>query len=288
MIQKNFFVLLIILIVILSNIIAADNKPVFVLSTIRFDNETKGVLVPEIAVDAKGNWRTSTTRDLWVGQKFQIFDRSEKPKLQGNVTVSSLTQDFYALFMSKNKVYENAYFIGVYKTKQYFWNIGKSKGHKPENINRQAQQEFLKKQIDHKKMLQSVVTLDWDNLKKDFPKLSSSNISEFISDDINDDKKDDYILILSNLDEKDGAAVIIYLSDGTQFKRIPILFWENASYDTSWPRILFVMDFNGDGTKEIVLSESDSDINIPIIYSWIKDKGLLMKLYHGKEELWNG
>ncbi len=287
MIRKRFFVLLMMQI-FLSTIIVADNKPIFVLSTIRFDNDSKGILVPEIAVDYNGNWRKATAKDLWVGQEFQIFDRTEKPKLQGKVTVSSLTEDFYALFMSTNKTHENVYFRGVYKTKQFFWNTEQTKGHKPENLNSQIQQEFLKKQTDIKKMLQSVVILDWDNIKKDFPKLSSSNISEFISADINGDTKDDYILILSNFDDKDGAAIIMYLTEGTQFKRIPISFWESASYDTSWPRILFVMDFNEDGTKEVVISESDSDINIPIIYSWDKDKELLLELYHGEEEFWNG
>lgn len=286
--RKIFILLLIAQIFILSTIIVADTKPTFVLSTIRFDNDSKGILVPEIAVDSNGNWRKANIKDLWVGQEFQIFDRAEKPKLQGEVTISSFTEDFYALFTSTDKPHEGVYFRGIYKTKPFSLNTEQIIGHKPENLNNQIQQEFLKKSTDIKKILQRFVTLDWDNIKKDFPKLSTSNISEFISADINGDMKDDYILILSNFDDKDGAAIIVYLTDGTQFKRIPISFWENASYDTSWPRILFVMDFNEDGIKEIVISESDSDINIPIIYSWDKDKKQLMELYHGEEEFWNG
>ncbi len=286
--RKISILLLMAQIFILSTIIAADTKPTFVLSTIRFDNDSQGILVPEIAVDSNGNWRKANIKDLWVGQEFQIFDRTEKPKLQGKVTISSLTEDFYASFISTDKPHENVYFRGIYKTKLFSWNTYKTKRHKPENLNGQIQQEFLKKQTDIKETLQNVVKTDWDNIKKDFPELSSSNISEFISADINGDTKDDYILILSNFDDKDGAAIIVYLTDGTQFKRIPISYWGNASYDTSWPRILFVMDFNEDGIKEIVISESDSDINIPIIYSWDKGKELLMELYHGEEEFWNG
>lgn len=285
--RKIFILLLIAQIFILSTVIA-DTKPIFVLSTIRFDNDSKGISVPEIAVDSNGNCRKANIKDLWVGQEFQIFDRSEKPKLQGKVTISSLTEDFYALFTSTDKPHQDVYFWGIYKTKPFSWNTEQVKGHKPENTSHQVQQEFLKKQEDIKNILQSVVTLDWDNIKKDFPKLSSPNISEFIGADINGDLKDDYILILSNFDDKDGAAIIVYLTDGTQFKRIPISFWENASYDTYWPRIMFVMDFNEDGIQEIIMSESDSDINIPIIYSWDKDKKLLMELYYGKEEFWNG
>jgi hypothetical protein len=272
----------------LNNLIFAEPKPIFVLGTIRFDKDNEGVLVPEIAVDDNGIWRKANTKDLWLGQEFQIFDRTETPKLQGKVKVNSLTEDFYALFVAKNKPSEAVYYRGIYKSKKCFRNIGKGIDHKPENLSEEAQKEFLNNQSDIKKMLQNVVKQDWDNIKKDFLKLSSTNISELISSDINGDKKEDYILILSNLPDQGGAAVIIYLTDGTQFKRIPVSFWENVSYDTSWPRILFVIDFNGDGKQEVVISESDSDINIPIIYGWIQDKGVLMELYHGEEEFWNG
>lgn len=54
--RKIFILLLIAQIFILSTVIA-DTKPIFVLSTIRFDNDSKGISVPEIAVDSNGNCR---------------------------------------------------------------------------------------------------------------------------------------------------------------------------------------------------------------------------------------
>lgn len=48
----------------------AQDKPIFVFSTISHDREGGGRLVPDIAVNPDGTWRQATFEDVWAGQEF--------------------------------------------------------------------------------------------------------------------------------------------------------------------------------------------------------------------------
>lgn len=153
------------------------------------------------------------------------------------------------------------------------------------NISRALNSQFHSGK-NTKVMLKNILKYDKKAILKDYPQIKNFDLAEFMSGDFNGDKKKDYILVLNAYPE--GAAIIIYISEEDSYKRVNIIFWEGASYSTVWPRFFFSIDLNGDGSEEICITESDSNINIPIIYAWFKEKGGFMMVYKGEVELWSG
>ncbi|HBF38185.1 MAG TPA: hypothetical protein DDW50_12795, partial [Firmicutes bacterium] len=264
----------------------ADDKPEFVLSSVHLDVNDGGKLVPEIAVNSDGTWRKATLKDVWAGQEFELFDQTKDPILQRKVIVNSLNSGYCAGCDAKDNLIRSGYYWGIYKAKQQFRNVGLGKEIKPKYFMNKTALKILsdkKKSINGR--LQDVIREDWKKIHREFPKLRTSNIFDFMIGDINGDQKNDYILLLSDMEHVKGAAVFIYFSNGRNYGMVPINFWKDASFSTSWPRLFFMMDFNGDGTKEIVITDADSDSNYPSIYGWFRDSKTFRTLYNGKEPL---
>lgn len=269
-------------------LIFAQDKPVLVLSSIRFnvDEVEGGQVLPQIAVNSDGTWRYATLEDVWAGQQFNLFDRTKTPILQGKAMVNSFEGDYYVGCDPMNNFSKGGYYWGIYKAKQQFELIGHGKVLKPQYvISKSAQKALIAPDKDIKERLQNGVREDWSNIQSQFPELHTSTIFNFMVGDINGDKKDDYILVLGDLENIKGVAAFIYLSNGIEFTMTPIGFWEDAGagYSGSLPKLSFIMDFNGDGTKEIVIMDSTSDSDYPVIYGWFKDQQALMILYEGDE-----
>jgi hypothetical protein len=267
----------------------AQDKPIFVFSSMHLNVTEGGKLVPEIAVNNDGTWRKATLDDVWIGQEFEFFDEVTKdPIIQGKVIVNSSIDDFFVRCNTKDNFKNDYTYWGIYKAKKQFSNFAKGKILKSKYIiDNTTRKTLFDKKKSVKMRLQNVVKKDWKNIQREFPKLHTSNISDFMIDDINGDKKNDYVLILSDLEHVKGAAEFIYISNGKKFNMIPIEYWEDASYSNGWPIPDFLMDINGDGIKEIGIDDVDGDITSLTIYGWIKERQAFMRLYT-VDELWSG
>jgi hypothetical protein len=265
-----------------------------VISKILFDGKS-GVFYPEITVDSDGSWREATIHDIWIGQKFNFFmfqsENSEFIKDNSSIVVSKI-DDLPAEFQFQNQTGKEGWYFGTFYNKPVFANKGIGKLMKPEPVNSKIKPGYNRLAQTHtnrKLTLGRIVKLDWENIKKDFPKLKSKNIESYITGDINGDSRKDYIVILGDntfgSQNSGPAAVIIYLSNKGKIERIPVSFWKGTS--AAFPQLLFAKDFNGDKAEELFTSDSDVDTQIPIVYSWFKDKKGFMLLYHGKEEFWH-
>jgi hypothetical protein len=300
-------ILLIILLVIpMFTVFATTSRPNLVISKIRFVDERTGVFYPEIAVDSDGTWREATIHDIWIGQKFKLFmDLDEKSKSINNnfsIVVSKI-DDLPAEFQSQNQIEKEGWYFGTFYNKPVFANKGIGKLIKPEPVNPKIKDDYTQlpqTQTNRKLTLEKIVKLDWVNIKKDFPKLMSQNIESYVTGDINGDGRKDYILILGEntfgSQNSGPAAVIIYLNNHGKMERVPVSFWKGTSDLTSFPQLLFTKDFNGDKAEELFISDSNTDSQIPIVYSWFKDKNGswfkddsgLMLIYYGENEFWQG
>lgn len=265
-------------------LIFAEDRPILVFSSIKFQKENGGALVPEIAINADGTCRQATIKDVSTGQEFELLDDKENPKSQGKVIANSFKDDYYVGFDAKDTFYSSVYYWGLYKAKQQFELVGQGEELKARyEINGAVQKALLDPKKDIEERLENGIKADWANIQRQFPELGTSNIAEFMVGDVNGDGKEDYVLILGDFSEIEGGAAILYLSNERAYSMIPINFWKYASYSESWPRLFFMMDFNGDGMQEIVITNSDSDSNYPKIYGWFKDRQALMMLYNGKQ-----
>ena len=257
--------------------VQAKSTPSFVLFTV-----IGGRVFPEIAVTGNGKYRQAQDTDMWTGQKINIYSFKSPNRFINTVYVQSI-KGSYGYFKDASLM-PNEFYIGVFRRKP-FVNKGLGKIFKPVNISRALNSQFHSGK-NTKVMLKNILKYDKKAILKDYPQIKNFDLAEFMSGDFNGDKKKDYILVLNAYPE--GAAIIIYISEEDSYKRVNIIFWEGASYSTVWPRFFFSIDLNGDGSEEICITESDSNINIPIIYAWFKEKGGFMMVYKGEVELWSG
>jgi hypothetical protein len=284
MIKKLIFMLLILLLVINVNcLVLAQDSLALVISSISLDVNEGGKLVPEIAVNSDGSWRKATLKDVWSGQGFDIFDTTKYPILRGRVTVNSLNGDYYVGCDAKNNINRSSHYWGIYKIKQQFHYVYRGEAMKSKYVvNGTTQKALLDKGKGIKAQLQNVIKLDWKNIKKEFPKLPTSNLFDFMVGDVNGDHKTDYIIILSDLQHMKGEAVFVYVSIGKYYSMIPIRYREYKN-TYCWFMLDCMMDFNGDGMKEFMVDSEDGDTCYPTVYGWNKDKQGLMTLYTGEE-----
>ncbi len=291
--MKNRIIIFLILL-LTSTGYCLDKKPILVISSTLYDAyNNKGLIYPEIAVDQNGKWREATKNDLWIGQQFSAFTKlnHEIKDLNKQITIKSNIQ-LPAEFTFNNNLIGEKRFYCTYSKLTKFKNQGMGKTIKPKPMNIEAERvlkKFIKGRIEKDK-LQHIVDLDYKNIIKDFPELTSRNVNDYMIGDINGDKINDYVFILGeNTFGNAGsgaAAVICYICVVGDYKRIPIQFYKRTSDETGWPQLLFIKDFNGDKAGEVFIAYADSDTSIPIVYSWFGD-GLRL-LFQGNRELWNG
>lgn len=287
--KNKMIIIMVVLFGIMSNCLAfAQDKPILVFNTIILNQENGGILVPEFAINSDGSWRKAIPNDIRIGQELELYDRTQNPILQGKIVVNLFEDDYY---LQCNNLDENLLwndYWGINKTNQRFQIVGQGKAIKPQYMIREtASKALLDLKQDIKERLQNVVKADWLNIQNQFPKLKTSNISDFMVGDINGDGKDDYVLILSDLEHMKGEGLFIYLSNGRNFEMIPIRYREYDDNYFCWFMLDLMMDFNGDGTKEFMVLDVDGDSCSPRIYGWNTDSRGLMKLYEGYE-LYNG
>ncbi|HEX3047059.1 MAG TPA: hypothetical protein VHY08_20065 [Bacillota bacterium] len=286
----------------LSHLIVNANltKPPIVFSTISLHNDSQlGLLSPEITVDRNGVWREASLHDLGVGQKFHFFVQNDfLAHTVGEVNVGKLTEPF-AQVSTNTKIKENESFWGFYSTGQKIKFQGIGEVLKPEIISEAAQQELARPQVTEpagvKMMLQKVIQSDWANILRDLPVGAqwvknaepALNIESFLTGDLNGDKNPDYVLIIGaggfGNENSGPAAMVVYITSHTQYQRIPIDYWKTTDDYKGWPQLLFIKDLNDDRAAELFIAHSDSDTNVPIVYSWA-GQGFI-KVYEGKNEL---
>jgi hypothetical protein len=283
--KKMIFILVLLFGTIANYPAFAEERPIFVFCSMHLDVTEGGKLVPEIAVNSDGTWRKATLKDVWLGQEFEFFDQVTKdPKIGGKVVINSIGNDFFVRCNTKDNFDNDYTYWGIYKTKRQFINLAKGKAFKSKyNVDTIVQKILFNRKKNIKTRLQNMVKQDWKNIQREFPKLKTSNVFDFMMGDINGDKKNDYVLVLSDPKHVKGAAGFIYLSNGTKLTMIPLDFWEEVSQSTGCITAGFMMDFNGDKAKEFVMFGEDGDSCSPMIYGWNKDKQGLMTLYKGDE-----
>jgi hypothetical protein len=286
MIKKLIFMLILLFGMIANCPALAQDRPVLIVGQVNYNNEG-GKLVPEIAVNSDGSWREATLKDVWAGQEFELFGQTQNPILRGKVEVNSVNGGYYVGCKAKDNSDIGNLYWGIYKAKQQFRNIGHGEAMKPKYIiNKVTQKALLDKKKGIKARLQNVIKQDWRNIKKEFPRLPTSNLFDFMTGDINGDKKADYVLILSDVQNMKGEAVFIYLSKGKNYTMVPIEYREYGN-QYCWFKLDFMMDLNGDAVKEIGILDQDGDTNSLTIYGWFKDRQAFMML-HTVDELWLG
>lgn len=237
-------------------------------------------------MDTNGKWRLASHQDVTEGQKFNLISGRSGNKV--GIGVVTGISDFHVPIMLNKKADEDFYW-GFFSngSNVKFRAIGPPII--PENVDNRGEKVFLTSKKDSVN-LQDLIRADFPNIKKDFPRLVSSNIVDVISGDINGDHQTDYVLILGEGNfgnETSGpAAVVAYLNLEGHLVRLPVSFWERTDDYQGWPKLLMIADTIVDNYEEVFISNSDSDRDYPIVFSWFGDD--LRKVYESEIELWNG
>jgi hypothetical protein len=267
-----------------SKVSMARTEPIFIFSSIRLESDKLGLMYPEVAVNQDGTWRKSDIKDLWVDQKFNTFSQE---KIETEAVVSKVPDVLPVQIKTGFETEKIIFCFGINTTQKIFENKATGTLNRPKNIDSKAQKELSKELT--KSQFKKVVELDWRNILNDYDyKELLIKVVDCVSGDLNGDKKKDYVVILGDGPFHDdlfllkgtggAAAVVAYVSEGKEYKRIPLDYWNSTL--KSWPVIFFMRDVNGDNREELFLSNQDTGADHFIVYSWFNEG--LKKLYGSK------
>ena len=257
------------------SVINAIEEPKLVFSTL-----SAGTIIPEFIIDRNGSYKEATMADIWPNQLIKVYSQDANPKYITNILIKS-KDDEQGTYLENSKLDSDEQYWGIFCKERTFPQKGLGKLYKPQKTAFKIEGLINSKQNNVKEILTGLVKKDFSNIKKDYPKLKMPIITEYMMGDFNGDKQKDFIVNI------ESSAIIVYTNKGKYLERTTgLAFWKNTT--ESWPRLFFAKDLNGDGNDEICIADCDGDTNIPIIYSWFKEKQGFMMVYKGRREFWQG
>lgn len=269
-----------------SKITAARTEPILIFSSILINSGKVGEMYPELVVNQDGTWRKADIKDIWVGQKFNTFSGE---KVETEVVVNKVPDTLPIQIKTDYVTEKDVFCFGLNAVPKQFENKATGPLIRPRDVDIEAQKE-LKNELK-KSTVRKVLESDWENIQNDYGQNELElNIVDVMSVDLNGDEKKDYIIVLGdktfiqNLLTSAGyngpAAVVVYVSEGNGYKRVPLDFWEKTL--KSWPLLYFIKDVIGDNKGELFMSNQTVNSSHFIIYGWF-DEGL--KRLYGSENV---